>query len=58
MTEIGLKWIKAHQGTEGNEKADHFAKQAASKATVNFEQYPKSYIKKQLKGPILNEWFI
>lgn len=46
-----INYIKAHQGTEGNEMADICAKQAAkNKTKKDFDVVPKSYLKHKLKS--------
>ncbi|XP_045457894.1 uncharacterized protein LOC123668146 [Melitaea cinxia] len=55
---IELFWIKAHAGLEGNERADHLAKEAAlkSKRTFDYDSCPVSFIKRSIRMQSLDEW--
>jgi ribonuclease HI len=54
---INLTWLKAHTGIEGNESADKHAKAATLKELTDIIlPLPISYIKKQLKTQLINEW--
>ncbi|GBL75896.1 Putative protein in type-1 retrotransposable element R1DM [Araneus ventricosus] len=53
---VGLSWVKAHIGIEGNELADQFAKQALSTGEELDIPAPRSYLNRKLKSFILNTW--
>ncbi|XP_045451569.1 uncharacterized protein LOC123660556 [Melitaea cinxia] len=55
---IELFWIKAHAGLEGNERADHLAKEAAlkSKRAFDYDSCPVSFIKRSIRMQSLDEW--
>ncbi|GBM21621.1 hypothetical protein AVEN_172473-1 [Araneus ventricosus] len=53
---VGLSWLKAHAGNTGNETADHFAK-LATEIRNGFEiPVPYSFLKKNIKRDLLNNW--
>ena len=56
---VCLNWIKGHMGTIGNERADHFAKSAA---TSDMDSYysccPISHVKEILNTDLLDKWNI
>ena len=53
-----LFWIKAHAGMEGNERADHLAKEAALrlKRAPDYDRCPVSFVKKSIRMDSLDEW--
>ncbi|XP_047028061.1 uncharacterized protein LOC124636164 [Helicoverpa zea] len=53
-----LFWIKAHAGLEGNERADHLAKEAAlkNKTRPDYDLCPVSFVKRQIRLESLGEW--
>ncbi|GBM28058.1 Putative protein in type-1 retrotransposable element R1DM [Araneus ventricosus] len=53
---VGLSWVKAHIGIEGNELADQFAKQALSTGEELDIPAPRSYLNRKIKSYILNTW--
>ncbi|XP_068627421.1 uncharacterized protein, partial [Battus philenor] len=55
---VSFYWVKAHAGTEGNERADQLAKDAAlkSKRRPEYERCPILFIKQQLRLESLDEW--
>ncbi|XP_045484504.1 uncharacterized protein LOC123689264 [Pieris rapae] len=55
---IRLHWVKAHVGTEGNERADELARAAAetSKVKAVHVEYPLSYIRKEVRRKTIEEW--
>lgn len=55
---VTLFWIKAHVGLEGNERADHLAKEAAqkSKTKPHYDGCPVSFVKQTLRARSLCEW--
>ncbi|XP_069359592.1 uncharacterized protein [Maniola hyperantus] len=55
---ISLFWIKAHAGLEGNERADHLAKEAAlkSKRKFDYDGCPVSFVKRSIRKRSLEEW--
>ncbi|GBN75906.1 hypothetical protein AVEN_256659-1 [Araneus ventricosus] len=56
--QVGLSWVKAHVGIEGNELADQFAKQAISTGEELDIPAPRSFLNRKLKTHILNSWNI
>ncbi|GBN98103.1 hypothetical protein AVEN_76763-1 [Araneus ventricosus] len=57
-TTITLAWIKAHDGTPGNEAAVILAKQIASKGQHIYIPIPRSYLKKRLGEISIKQWQI
>ncbi|KAJ2937354.1 hypothetical protein O0L34_g19238 [Tuta absoluta] len=57
---LGLFWIRAHVGVEGNERADVLAKDAAlhKKTAPNNDQCPISFIKRTIRQDTLQNWNI
>ncbi|XP_026331400.1 uncharacterized protein LOC113238780 [Hyposmocoma kahamanoa] len=55
---INLFWIKAHEGMEGNERADELAKDAAlnKKSKADYDKCPVSFVKRQIRKDSLDEW--
>ncbi|KAJ4448399.1 hypothetical protein ANN_10415 [Periplaneta americana] len=55
---IHFAWVKAHAGLEGNELADHLAKQAASnnELPVSFDRILVSDIKRELQEESVVKW--
>ncbi|XP_023238437.1 uncharacterized protein LOC111637226 [Centruroides sculpturatus] len=53
---IKIKWIKAHIGIEGNEKADVLAKVATSLTETTYNKIPVSYIKRLVWQESIEEW--
>ncbi|GBN58384.1 Putative protein in type-1 retrotransposable element R1DM [Araneus ventricosus] len=53
---VGLSWVKAHVGIEGNELADQCAKQAITSGEELDIPAPRSYLNRKLKTYILNTW--
>ncbi|XP_045451643.1 uncharacterized protein LOC123660631 [Melitaea cinxia] len=55
---VSLHWIKAHAGLEGNERADHLAKEAALelKRAFDYDSCPVSFIKRSIRMQSLDEW--
>ena len=45
---LSINWIKAHEGFEGNELADEYAKQGAIEA-ANITSLTKNELKKQVE---------
>ena len=48
---ITLRWVKAHAGIRGNERADTLAKKAATKENIteDYKKVPKSIVKRELE---------
>ncbi|XP_045451007.1 uncharacterized protein LOC123659888 [Melitaea cinxia] len=55
---VSLHWIKAHAGLEGNERADHLAKEAALelKRAFDYDSCPVSFIKRSIRMQSIDEW--
>ncbi|XP_045456010.1 uncharacterized protein LOC123665820 [Melitaea cinxia] len=55
---VSLFWIKAHAGLEGNERADHLAREAAlkSKRAFDYDSCPVSFIRRSIRMQSLDEW--
>lgn len=55
---LNLFWIRAHVGTEGNERADELAKAAAlsKKTAADYDKCPPSYVKRTLRLKTMQEW--
>ncbi|XP_059059520.1 uncharacterized protein LOC131852803 [Achroia grisella] len=55
---INIYWIKAHAGWEGNERADHLAKEAAlkSKRRSDYDWCPVSFAKRLIRDRTIAEW--
>jgi ribonuclease HI len=54
---VRLFWIRAHVGTEGNERADELAKTAAAKsAHPDYAEIPVSYIKRKIREETVLKW--
>ncbi|KAJ4443296.1 hypothetical protein ANN_04964 [Periplaneta americana] len=54
---ICLMWVRGHTGTEGNERADTLAKQAAStNSEYKYSTCPISYIKQKIKHTTTLKW--
>ncbi|GBN76058.1 hypothetical protein AVEN_10077-1 [Araneus ventricosus] len=55
---VGLSWVKAHVGIQGNEWADQQAKSAISTGVGLDIPAPRSYLRRKLKDYILHKWTI
>ncbi|GBM40813.1 hypothetical protein AVEN_137319-1 [Araneus ventricosus] len=53
---VGLSWVKAHVGIQGNELADQQAKLATTTGEELSIPAPRSYLNRTLKQLILHEW--
>ncbi|GBM05189.1 hypothetical protein AVEN_197742-1 [Araneus ventricosus] len=57
LTKIQLQWVRAHNGTVGNEGADALAKLAASKEQIDTEFGPSKAQVSVMKGPFIEEFY-
>ncbi|GBM68105.1 hypothetical protein AVEN_27844-1 [Araneus ventricosus] len=53
---VGLSWVKAHVGIEGNELADQQAKLATTTGVDTIIPAPRSYVKRLLNKLMIKEW--
>ncbi|GBN53833.1 hypothetical protein AVEN_179728-1 [Araneus ventricosus] len=53
---VGLSWVKAHIGIQGNELADQQAKLATTTGVDKDIPAPRSFIKRTLNIYMINEW--
>ncbi|XP_050665060.1 uncharacterized protein LOC126965474 isoform X1 [Leptidea sinapis] len=55
---IRFRWVRAHVGIEGNERADHLAKDAAlhSKLRAAYDGVPISTLRRMLRAKTLEVW--
>lgn len=53
---ISIRWVRAHVGTLGNERADSLAKQATKRPTEIPLKFPKSYIYRLLRSELQESW--
>ncbi|GBN35783.1 hypothetical protein AVEN_79535-1 [Araneus ventricosus] len=53
---VGLSWVKAHVGIQGNELADQQAKLATTTGEELSIPAPRSFLNRTLKQLILHEW--
>lgn len=55
---VSIQWTKSHVGTEGNERADLLAKEAANNDSLEPIQllFPTSLLKKALKSNLISNW--
>ncbi|XP_067132776.1 uncharacterized protein [Centruroides vittatus] len=53
---IGFKWVRAHVGVAGNERADQLAKEATNKTEIDFTELPASYIKWEIRDSMRRRW--
>ncbi|GBM96941.1 hypothetical protein AVEN_172533-1 [Araneus ventricosus] len=53
---VGLSWVKAHVGIQGNELADQQAKLATTTGVDTIIPAPRSYVKRLLNKLMIKEW--
>ncbi|GBL73509.1 hypothetical protein AVEN_159498-1 [Araneus ventricosus] len=53
---VGLSWVKAHVGIQGNELADQQAKLATTTGVDTIIPAPRSYVKRILNKLMIKEW--
>jgi len=54
--DIRFYWIKAHNGTLRNERADQLAKQTSENAEIVYQHYPQSFAKRYLRAKSIEIW--
>ncbi|XP_067123772.1 uncharacterized protein [Centruroides vittatus] len=53
---IKFRWVRAHVGLIGNERADELAKAAINKNNTDYTVLPATYIKRQIAEGMRNRW--
>lgn len=56
--QVRLFWLRAHVGTEGNERADELAKAAATTTTAHpdYAEIPLSFVKRKIREETIQKW--
>lgn len=54
---LSFHWVKSHAGTEGNERADQLAKEAAeADVGAAYDAVPRALLKRRLREHTLGQW--
>ncbi|XP_067125642.1 uncharacterized protein [Centruroides vittatus] len=56
VDQIHFKWVRAHAGIIGNERADYLAKEVAKEDVRIFYSVPMSWVKKELSTLTIRKW--
>lgn len=56
--DVRLFWLRAHVGTEGNERADELAKEAAARGgpALDYAEVPLSHVRSRIREETVRKW--